>query len=145
MATGWVTPEQFLAGYGAAQAMRGPMFAFLAYLGAVMAEGSSPVVTAAVALVFIFLPGFLLVAGLLPFWHAVSHSASVARAIAGVNAAVVGLLGAALYNPVLISGIQGAGDLAIALVAFGLLAVWRVSPLILVLWCLLARAVPLFP
>lgn len=144
VATGWVTPEQFLAGYGAAQAMPGPMFAFSAYLGAVMAAGSNPIVTAAVALGFLFLPGFLLVAGLLPFWQAVSHSAVVAKAIAGVNAAVVGLLGAALYNPVLISGIQGAGDLAIALVAFGLLAVWRVSPLIVVAWCLFARALPLW-
>lgn len=143
VATGLVTPEQFLTGYGAAQAMPGPMFAFSAYLGAVMAAGSSPYLTAALALVFMFLPGFLLVAGLLPFWHAVSHSVGVAKAIAGVNAAVVGLLGAALYNPVLISGIQGVGDVAIVLVAFGLLAVWRVSPLIVVAWCLIARALPL--
>nr|WP_255510585.1 chromate efflux transporter [Cyanobium sp. LEGE 06143] len=143
VATGWVTPEQFLAGYGAAQAMPGPMFALSAYLGAVMGVGSSPSGTAAVALVFMFLPGFLLAAGLLPFWHAVSHSATLAHAIAGINAAVVGLLGAALYQPVLVSGIKGPGDVAIALIAFGLLAIWRVSPLLVVVWCLLARALPL--
>ena len=143
VATGWVTPEQFLAGYGAAQAMPGPMFALSAYLGAVMTVGSSTYGTAAVALVFMFLPGFLLAAGLLPFWHAVSHSATLAHAIAGINAAVVGLLGAALYQPVLVSGIKGPGDVAIALIAFGLLAIWRVSPLLVVVWCLLARALPL--
>lgn len=144
VATGWVTPEQFLSGYGAAQAMPGPMFALSAYLGAVIGMGSSPLGTAAVALVFMFLPGFLLVAGLLPFWRAVSHSATLADAIAGINAAVVGLLGAALYQPVLVSGIKGPGDVAIALIAFGLLGIWRVSPLLVVAWCLLARALPLW-
>ena len=72
-----------------------------------------------------------------------SHSATLSHAIAGINAAVVGLLGAALYQPVLVSGIKGPGERAIALIAFGLLAIWRVSPLLVVVWCLLARALPL--
>ena len=138
VSTGWVTPDQFLAGYGAAQAIPGPMFAFSAYLGAVMSPGGISYLTAATALIFIFLPGFLLVAGVLPFWQVVSHNPAARGAIAGVNAAVVGLLGAALYNPIFTSGISGADDLAIALVGFGLIAVWRVSPLVVVLWCVAA-------
>ncbi|MCA0894016.1 chromate efflux transporter [Microbulbifer agarilyticus] len=139
---GWVSPDQFLAGYGASQAIPGPMFAFSAYLGALIPTGAGALLTAAVALIFMFLPGFLLVAGVLPFWSSVSHSPVAARVIAGVNAAVVGLLGAALYNPIFTSGIEGTQDLAIALVGFGLLAVWRVSPLFVVLWCVLASVVP---
>ncbi len=138
VSTGWVTPEQFLAGYGASQAIPGPMFAFSAYLGAVLAPGENSYFMAAVALFFMFLPGFLLVAGVLPLWGAVAHNAVARRAIAGVNAAVVGLLGAALYDPIITTGIKGSVDLAIALVAFGLLVVWRVSPLVVVLWCVLA-------
>ncbi|MCA0901127.1 chromate efflux transporter [Microbulbifer agarilyticus] len=139
---GWVSPDEFLAGYGASQAIPGPMFAFSAYLGALIPTGAGALLTAAVALIFMFLPGFLLVAGVLPFWGSVSHSPVAARVIAGVNAAVVGLLGAALYNPIFTSGIEGAQDLAIALVGFGLLAVWRVSPLFVVLWCVLASVLP---
>jgi chromate transporter len=138
VATGWVAADQFLAGYGASQAIPGPMFAFSAYLGAVLAPEESAYLMAAVALVFMFLPGFLLVAGVLPLWRAVSHYPAAGRAIAGVNAAVVGLLGAALYDPIFTSGITSPIDLAIALVAFGLLVVWRVSPLIVVLWCVFA-------
>lgn len=136
--TGWVTAKQFLSGYGASQAIPGPMFAFSAYLGAVLSPGKSTFLMAAVALVFIFLPGFLLVVGVLPLWGALSHNSAARRAIAGVNAAVVGLLGAALYDPIFTSGITSAADLAVALVAFGLLVVWRVSPLIVVLWCVFA-------
>ncbi len=138
VSTGWVAPEQFLAGYGAAQAIPGPLFSFSAYLGAVLAPAQGKYLMAATALVFMFLPGFLLVAGALPFWRAVSHSPGVSRAIAGVNSAVVGLLGAALYNPIFTSGITGSADLAVAVVAFGLVAVWRVSPLFVVLWCVVA-------
>ncbi|WP_460803270.1 chromate efflux transporter [Microbulbifer agarilyticus] len=141
---GWVSPDQFLAGYGASQAIPGPMFAFSAYLGALIPTGAGALLTAAVALVFMFLPGFLLVAGVLPFWSSVSHSPVAARVIAGVNAAVVGLLAAALYNPIFTSGIEGTQDLAIALVGFGLLAVWRLSPLFVVLWCVLASVLPVF-
>lgn len=141
--TGWVASEQFLAGYGASQAIPGPMFAFSAYLGAVLSPGESAYIMAATALVFMFLPGFLLVAGVLPFWAAVSSNPIAGRAIAGVNAAVVGLLGAALYNPIFKSGITNSVDLAVALVAFGLLAVWRVPPLIVVLWCVVTNVLRL--
>ena len=144
VSTAWVSPEQFLAGYGASQAIPGPMFAFSAYLGAVMSPAENTYLISATALVSIFLPGFLLIAGVLPFWGAVSHNPTAGRVIAGVNAAVVGLLGAALYNPIFISGVNSPADLAIALVAFGLLAVWRVSPLIVVLWCVVASVSPLW-
>ncbi len=135
--TGWVAPDQFLAGYGASQAIPGPMFSFSAYLG-VLLSPEHPWLMALTALLFMFLPGFLLVAGVLPFWRAVSNNSVASRAIAGVNAAVVGLLGAALYDPIFTSGITTPVDIAIALVAFGLLVAWRVSPLIVVLWCVAA-------
>ncbi|MBA6413388.1 chromate efflux transporter [Parahaliea sp. F7430] len=138
VATAWVTAEQFLSGYGASQAIPGPMFAFSAYLGAVLSPLENTYLMAATALVFMFLPGFLLVAGVLPFWGAVSRYPTAGRAIAGVNAAVVGLLAAALYDPIFISGVSSPTDLAVAVVAFALLAVWRVSPLIVVLWCVIA-------
>jgi chromate transporter len=140
----WMTPEQFLAGYGASQAIPGPMFAFSAYLGSVLSQGENVWLMAAVALSFMFLPGFLLVIGVLPFWRAVSHNPTASRAIAGVNAAVVGLLGAALYNPIFTSGITGPSDLAIAVVAFGLLVIWRLSPLVVVVWCVLASVLRLW-
>ncbi|MFP3976841.1 chromate efflux transporter [Marinobacter sp. KMM 10035] len=138
VSTAWVAPEQFLAGYGAAQAVPGPMFSFSAYLGAVISPEENTYLMAATALVFMFLPGFLLMAGVLPFWSAVSSNPTAGRAIAGVNAAVVGLLAAALYNPIFTSGITSLADLAIAVVAFALLVVWRVSPLMVVLWCVIA-------
>lgn len=144
VSTGWIESELFLAGYGASQAIPGPMFAFSAYLGAVVSPGNHAYLMAAVALVFMFLPGFLLVAGVLPFWGTISNNSTARRAIAGVNAAVVGLLGAALYNPVFISAIANPADLAIALVAFGLLVVWRVTPLIIVLWCVMASILQLW-
>jgi chromate transporter len=144
VATGWVAPEQFLSGYGASQAIPGPMFAFSAYLGAVLAPGENSYLMAAVALAFMFLPGFLLVAGALPLWSTIAHNSAARGAIAGVNAAVVGLLGAALYNPIITTGITGSVDLAIALVAFGLLVVWRVSPLVVVLWCVFASILHLW-
>lgn len=144
VSTGWVSSEQFLAGYGASQAIPGPMFSFSAYLGTVLSANGDVVLMATTALVFMFLPGFLLVAGILPFWGAVSHNPTVGRAIAGVNAAVVGLLGAALYDPIFTSGITNTLDLAIVLVALGSLVVWRVSPLIVVLWCVAASILQLW-
>ncbi|MCB1757723.1 MAG: chromate efflux transporter [Gammaproteobacteria bacterium] len=144
VATGWVTSDQFLAGYGAAQAIPGPMFAFSAFLGSVLSQGENAWLMAATALGFMFLPGFLLVAGVLPFWRTVSHSPAAGRAIAGVNAAVVGLLGAALYNPIFTTGINSSSDLAITVVAFGLLAVWRLSPLAVVIWCVSASLLRLW-
>ncbi len=133
--SGWITANQFLAGYGASQAVPGPMFAFSAYLGAFLPSEANAFLTAATALFFMFLPGFLLVAGVLPLWRSVSHVRSARQAIAGVNAAVVGLLGAALYDPIFTSGITGPKDLAIVLIAFGLLAVLKLSPLLVVLCC----------
>jgi chromate transporter len=138
VASGRISPDQFLAGYGASQAIPGPMFAFSAYLGAVLSPTENTYLSAATALIFIFLPGFLLVAGVLPFWQAVARNHVASSAIAGVNAAIVGLLGAALYDPIFISGISNPIDLAIALVGFGMLVTWRISPLIVVLWCVAA-------
>jgi chromate transporter len=135
---GWVETEQFLAGYGAAQAVPGPMFAFSAYLGAILAPDHNPYLMATVALVFIFLPGLLLIAGVLPLWGILSGNSRARGAIAGVNAAVVGLLAAALYDPILTAGINGPVDLAVVLIGFGLLAVGRVSALLVVVWCVLA-------
>ena len=135
---GWISTDEFLAGYGAAQAVPGPMFALAAYLGARLPGAEGGVVGAAVALVAIFLPGFLLIAGVLPLWRAVSERPLAARAIAGVNAAVVGLLGAALYDPVWTSAVRGPLDLAIALVGFTALVAWRASALLVVAWCVVA-------
>lgn len=112
--TGWITQNEFLAGYGAAQAIPGPMFSFASYLGALAPTGQHPVWGALVATLAVFTPGFLLMAALLPLWGwVVSHPRAV-RAIAGINAAVVGLLAAALWDPVITSGIADARDVAIA-------------------------------
>jgi chromate transporter len=135
---GWISPDEFLAGYGAAQAVPGPMFTLAAYLGARLPGAEGGIVGASVALVAIFLPGFLLVAGVLPLWRAIAGQPIAARAIAGVNAAVVGLLAAALYDPVWTSAVRGPLDLAIALVGFTLLVAWRASALVVVLWCVAA-------
>ena len=135
---GWIGTDEFLAGYGAAQAVPGPMFTLAAYLGARLPGAEGGALGATVALIAIFLPGFLLVAGVLPLWRALARRPVAARAIAGVNAAVVGLLGAALYDPVWTSAVRGGADLAIALVGFTLLVAWRVSALLVVLWCVAA-------
>ena len=135
---GWISADEFLAGYGAAQAVPGPMFTLAAYLGARLPGNKGGVVGASVALGAIFLPGFLLVAGVLPLWRTIAGRPIAARAIAGVNAAVVGLLGAALYDPVWTSAVRGPRDLAIALIGFTLLVAWRVSALLVVFWCVAA-------
>jgi chromate transporter len=140
VAPGWISRDEFLAGYGAAQAVPGPMFTISAYLGARLPGSEGGAVGAAVALIAIFLPGFLLVAGALPLWRAIAGRPAAAHAIAGVNAAVVGLLGAALYDPVWTSAVRGPLDLAIALVGFTLLAAWKASALLVVLWCVCASA-----
>ncbi len=134
---GWISADDFLAGYGAAQAVPGPMFTLSVYLGARL-EPQGGVVGAALALAAIFLPGFLLIAGVLPFWSTLAARQKAARAIAGINAAVVGLLGAALYDPVWVSAIRGPLDLAIALVGFTLFTAWRASALLVVTWCIAA-------
>ncbi|MCP5406314.1 MAG: chromate efflux transporter [Chromatiaceae bacterium] len=141
--SGWIPQDRFLAGYGAAQAVPGPMFSFAAYLGMVLPGDQGGLLGASIALLGIFLPGFLLVAGVLPLWRRVSGGVTAARAIAGVNAAVVGLLGAALYDPIFISAVRGPVDIAIGIVALMLLIAWRLSPLIIVAWCVMASVAAL--
>jgi len=124
--TGWVAPESFLAGYGAAQAVPGPLFTFSAYLGAVSSVGPGGIAGAAIALVAIFLPGFLILTAALPFWDAVRGKARVRAAMRGANAAVVGILAAALYDPVFTTAVTGPGPFLLAAVGFVLLAAFRV-------------------
>jgi len=135
VAPGWVPADDFLSGYGAAQAVPGPMFTLAAYLGARLPGTDGGIIGAAVALCGIFLPGFLLVSGALPMWRSIVGQPLAARTIAGVNAAVVGLLAAALYDPVWISAVRGPLDLGIGLIGFTLLARWNVSALFVVAWC----------
>lgn len=122
--SGWVSPEAFLAGYGAAQAVPGPLFTFAAYLGSLIGP-LSPVLGAALALLMIFLPGFLLLIAILPFWNRLRRWHSTRALMKGANAAVVGILGAALYSPVWTSTILGAEEFALALTGFLLLSVWK--------------------
>jgi chromate transporter len=137
---GWVTPDAFLAGYGAAQSVPGPLFTFAAYLGAVMGPSPNGIAGAVIALVAIFLPGLMLIAGVLPFWDACRHRPAAQAAMRGTNAAVVGILGAALYNPVWSSAVAGPADFAIAAAGFVLLMVWRVPPLAVVAAITIATA-----
>ena len=132
---GWVSNETFLAGYGLAQAVPGPLFTFAAYLGAVMNSPPNGFAGAAIALVALLLPGMLLVYGMLPFWDAMRARPAAQAALRGTNAAVVGILGAALYNPVWTSAVTSGRDFALALAGFLLLTVWKLpnaSPLTLV-------------
>jgi chromate transporter len=131
VAPGWVSDEAFLAGYGAAQAVPGPLFTFAAYLGAV-AEPTQRLAGAALGLIGIFLPGLLVLIGTLPWWSELRRRTGAQAAMRGVNAAVVGLLGAALYSPVWVSSVNTPADFAIALVGFVLLQVWRAPPLVVV-------------
>jgi len=130
---GWVTGEEFVAGYGAAQAVPGPLFTFAAYLGAVMGPRPNGLAGAALALGAIFLPSFFMVVGALPFWDTLRGRAGFQSALRGVNAAVVGLLLAALYQPVWTSAIHGPADVGLALAAFGLLALWKAPPWLVVI------------
>lgn len=132
---GWISNDAFLAGYGAAQAVPGPLFTFAAYLGAVMQPAPSGVAGAAICLVAIFAPSFLLVIGALPFWEEVRRRPFAQSALRGVNAAVVGLLLAALYDPVWTAGILGPGDFALGCTAFLLLTMWRAPPWAVVVIC----------
>ena len=126
---GWVNDDAFLAGYGAAQAVPGPLFTFSAYLGAVV--GGIP--GASIGLLAIFLPGLLALIGTLPFWESFRTRAWAQAVMRGVNASVVGLLGAALYNPLWTNSVKAPADFAIALVGFVLLSVWKTQPLIVVI------------
>jgi chromate transporter len=133
VATGWVTDDIFLAGYGAAQAVPGPLFTFAAYLGAVAAPSPHRVAGAVLGLAGIFLPGMLVLIGVLPFWEEFRVRSGAQAAMRGINAAVVGLLGAALYNPIWTGSVKTAGDFSVALTGFVLLTVWRAPPLLIVL------------
>jgi len=126
--TGWVSADMFLAGYGAAQAVPGPLFTFAAYLGAIVVPEPNGIYGAAICLIAIFLPGMLLLVGVLPFWDDLRKKNRVRAAMAGANAAVVGVLAAALYHPVWTSAVLAPPDFAVALAAFILLTVWKVSP-----------------
>ena len=130
---GWISDESFLAGYGVAQAIPGPLFAFAAYLGALLPMFPHALVGAAALLVAVFLPGFLVVAGTLPFWEAMRARGAAQRAMAGINAAVVGVLAAALYDPVWTGTIISKADFGLALAAFGLLVLGRTSPALVVI------------
>jgi chromate transporter len=137
---GWVTNEEFVAGYGAAQAVPGPLFTFAAYLGAVTHQKPNGIAGAALALVAIFLPTFLMVVGALPFLSALRTRPGFQAALRGINAAVVGLLLAALYHPVWTSAIKMPADLALALLTFALLALWRVPAWLVVVIAALGGA-----
>jgi chromate transporter len=125
---GWVTPDAFLAGYGAAQAVPGPLFTFAAYLGAVLGPEPNGVLGAAIALIAVFLPGFLILVGVLPFWDRFRSMAYAQSFMQGANAAVVGILGAALYSPVFTSSIVNMKDFTLALACFVLLMAWKAPP-----------------
>nr|WP_229753992.1 chromate efflux transporter [Caballeronia grimmiae] len=138
VATGWVSSNDFLAGYGAAQAVPGPLFTFAAFLGWTMAEAPNHWAGALLATLGIFLPGLLLVLATLPYWQALRARPSMAAVLAGVNAAVVGLLAAAFYSPVWTSAIHSAIDFAIATIGLLLLTRWKMPPLAVVIMCALA-------
>ncbi|MBX9471783.1 MAG: chromate efflux transporter [Chryseoglobus sp.] len=130
---GWVSASQFLAGYGAAQAVPGPLFTFAAFLGASIAPGAQGVLLAVVALVAIFVPGLLLIAGVLPFWGALQGRPAVQALVRGANAAVVGVLAAALYDPVMTSALVDAPTVALAVLCTVLLIVARLPAWVIVI------------
>jgi chromate transporter len=134
----WVTQDDFLAGYGAAQAVPGPLFTFSAYLGTVMQPAPNGALGATLALSAIFLPSFLLIVGGMPLWRLLRTNQAFQAALRGVNAAVVGLLLAALYDPVWTSSVLAPEDFAIAIAAFGLLALWKAPPWAVVVFAALA-------
>ncbi|RFC66734.1 chromate efflux transporter [Mesorhizobium denitrificans] len=137
---GWVSHDQFLAGYGAAQAVPGPLFTFAAYLGTVLGPEPNGITGAMIALFAVFLPGFLLLVGSIPFWSALCARPGAQSVIRGANAAVVGILGAALYNPLFTSAIVSPASFALALVCFVLLVVWKAPPWIVVIFGALGGA-----
>lgn len=130
---GWLSEDSFLAGYGAAQAVPGPLFTFAAYLGAAGIEQPNGVPGAAIALVAIFLPGFLILLAALPFWHGLRANPMAQAGMRGANAAVVGILALALYDPVFTSAARTPLDFAVALAGFVALVSWKVQPIYVVL------------
>jgi chromate transporter len=138
---GWISNDAFLAGYGATQAVPGPLFTFSAYLGTVMGPVPNGLAGAMLCLFAMFLPAFLLVIGPLPFWDALRQRPWAQAALRGVNAAVVGLLLAALYRPVWTSGITTASDFALGVAAFLLLLMWKTPPWLVVVFCAVGGAI----
>ena len=138
VAPGWVSPDQFLAGYGAAQAVPGPLSTFAAYLGAASVVPPNGVAGATIATIGIFLPSFLLIFGALPFWDWLRGSVGFRGALAGTNAAVVGILAAALYDPIWTSAIDAPIDIAVAAAGLALLTVWRTPPVVVVILAAIA-------
>ena len=132
---GWVTTEQFIAGYGASQAIPGPLFTFSAYLGTVMDIGPGGIGGALIALIAIFFPSFLLVIAILPFWNRLSQAKRFRAALVGINAAVVGILAAAFFDPVWTSSVKEPADFALAAAAFGLLVFWKLPSWLVVILC----------
>lgn len=132
VARGWVTQQSFLAGYGAAQALPGPLFSFGIYLGAAVRPSPNPLLYGLLGLIGIFLPGLLAMTAILPFWTAIRGNQSVQSALKGINASVVGILLAAFFQPLWTSTIHASSDFWIALVAFALLTLWKVQPWIVV-------------
>lgn len=135
---GWASQEAFLSGYGAAQAVPGPLFTFAAYLGAIVTPSPNGVLGAIIALGAIFLPGFLLVLGILPFWGALSASAPARAGMRGANAAVVGLLAAAFHDPVWTSAVLTPFDFVAVIGGFLLLTIWKAPPFLIVILLALA-------
>ncbi len=130
--SGWISKDTFLAGYGAAQAVPGPLFTFSAYLGTALNVMPNGWVGGLICLFAIFTPSFLLVVGILPFWEGLRRNLRVRQALTGINAAVVGLLLAAFYDPVWSSGILSVGDFVLALAAFSFLTLWKAPPWLVV-------------
>jgi chromate transporter len=138
--TGWLNAEQFLAGYGAAQAVPGPLFTFSAYLGVLSDVGPGGIAGAAIALVGAFLPGFLVLLGVLPFWSRLRTRPWAPPLVGGANAAVVGILAAALYDPLFVTSVTSPASLALALIGFVLLSAWRCPAWLVVALCAAAGA-----
>lgn len=132
VAPGWVSQQSFLAGYGAAQALPGPLFSFAAYLGAAVRPSPSPFLYGLLGLAGIFIPGLLAMAAMLPFWSALRGNHSVRASLRGINASVVGILIAALYHPLWTTTIHSSIDFWIALLAFALITFWRAQPWVVV-------------
>ncbi|SEB64257.1 chromate transporter [Nitratireductor aquibiodomus] len=135
---GWATRDAFLAGYGAAQAVPGPLFTFAAYLGAVLGPTPNGLAGAAIALFAVFLPGFLLLLGVAPFWDRFRQFDTARALMMGTNAAVVGILGAALYDPLWTTAILAPADFAVAAVGFIMLTMWKAPPWVVVALCAVA-------
>jgi chromate transporter len=135
---GWVSDDTFLTGYGFAQGLPGPLFTFAAYLGALSASAHASALWALIALLAIFLPGLLLASAGMSLWSRLARAPAAPAILAGINAAVVGVLGAALYNPVWIAGIRGSADVAVAAAGFVLLQRWRTPPILVVALCVVA-------